>query len=738
MEIKYRKELGNEREVEKKARWHSKFMDSVTEIAVSIGNSLKKTACLIAVPTIIAVGATGCYSSYQRYGEEMPVDSSTDTAVDTSDEDVPAELPPSPCGSLSEESAVMKNLIGDYINRKLYDRKENVSGDIYSEYPLDGFEHTFGTNPFLDGEGGTIGPAETFMHWIYTTDTVDLASPVILDFEIEEGEHTVYFQRQELWIRGSNYYSDSHYDVVGDMGFIAYSSKFSDFVSDSPFGIPVCGTGVDGDYTACKNVGGDISRAIETHRLEITFLGETWLITEMEAPEADGSLHNEDKVYNGGYIKLGKEFASGDIYIGETLVGEGFGARLVNIEMDGDRAMAVISIVDESGGEVLATQNVYVGQTGLFEIDGNTHRVRIWDISLESLAMAKISILSDEVTIKDGERLDPDSDRFAGWHGFVGWKDRDAGEGTRPDILRIFGIYSDDLADISSSGESTLLPGEGFSFPYGFGVCYSGLDTTEENLHRLSFRVNSEDNYEIPWTRGPWDPVTGDWAACTLYPPFVKVDIVSDDIYFEKISGESAVSDKFYVAIGGAHCEGSIGDLEAGTYFIQETPYPTSHYTFEEYEGIASLMGFTLEPVHDVHQANIGWFRWEDDRTPHDPERPVDNLPTFIFRITEYAGGGSGNVDATYFATDGSSFNLDVNYTDTGEPVFRRDHLVYQYAGPVNSRDTLGFIEEGYITERGSVFSSITDAVSPVVDSQVEYYLSDQVAYSVFYIGKKE
>lgn len=742
MELKHKKEkeLGNEKEVEKKARWHSKFMDSVTEIAVSIGKNLRKMACTVAVPAIVAVGATGCYSSYQRYDEEMPVDSSTDTAVDTGydsstdtieedtiedtvEEDVPDVEIPSPCGYLTE-SVTAENLIGDYLNRRLGDRGENVSGDTDAEYSLGASETSENANPFTDGMGGNIGPSETFMHRITGADFVPIADSSVYD----DNADVTYEESENIWMNGSSYYADALYDVTGDVRFAAYTVKFSGESDD--FGIPVCTTGTDGDYTYCKSDAeyADYAYATEAHRVHVKFLGEDWVITGMSAPVVDVS--NEIEVAAGGHVKLAKEAVAGIVNQFESLSVAGLRFQLDDLETHAGRTAAVISVLN-SDDEVLKMDTVYPGQTIEFNIDGAVYKLHVYMVAPGYSFDAKwadMAILSDEIKIEDGQEFDEDSGRFPDWQSFVGWKNKEVSSG-QPDHLRTFGIYADDIATISSSGSNRLLPGDGFSFPYEFGVCYGGLDTTDENLQRVTFYLAKDEDIRLDPSLGPLDPVTGENVLCTIFAPYVTITVFDDsEIYGEMFS---------YVALSGAHCEGSIGELSEGSEFHYDQILGYHEFIdYADHTMIGFAFGFGDLEEEPLLQTTINWYKWDNVYVTGiaNHERPInlDRESTFVFQLYEDALAGPGSAyDDMFFATDGNALNQDVYYTDTGEDVFKSGYIKYRYAGPVNYSGSLTYAEEGYITERGSVFSSISD-------TQVQYYISDQVAYSVFYIGEKD
>ncbi len=732
MELRFKKEIKDslnvETETEKKDRrknWYNELWD----VTAKIGKSLAKTLCIVSVPVIVA--SCTC-SRIELEGDahmrDVPVDVSHEDTPDVHDaveEDVThediieedtreEELPPV-CDDLLERSQI-NNLIGDYLNRRLNDRQDNEAGNTDAEYPLGDSDVPDTANPFTDGMGGSIGPSETFMHVITEHGFAPLASDPVYDVEAT----IAYTEKQSIWVRGSSYYSNVLDDVTGDVRFVAYTIKFEGESDD--FGIRVCTTPYEDDYTYCKSGAEDTDYyATETHRLRITFFGEPWVITEMSPPA--GELTNEMQVYPGGYVKLAKESVSGIVNQGESLLVDDLKFRLDDVEDHDGVDYAIISVLNEHD-DVLRRNSIAPGQTKEFNIEGRIYRLHVWKVAPHyevGAVWVDMSILSDEIKVEDGQKLDPDTDRFRGWYSVVGWKNKGASTtDTKPDHLRTIGIYADDVADVSSSGETTLLRGEGITFPTdNFEICYGGLDISDEERNALTFTLERDSDYEnyIP---------TLTHGNCVIYAPYVKI---TSEIPFAGVSiGEENV-DTLYVAMNGGGCRDEDMDwlfrLESGALVASTS----GRYFLSAGYGINMVATDLIED-----EISVGWSRWGDDGVGYvDPTREVDNQPTFVFKIRELAGGGElGDLSAVYFATDGESFNLDINYIDSGrEPVFRSEHVTYQYAGPVNTRDSVGFAKEGYITERGSVFVSIDD-------TQVVYYVADRVAYSVYYIGARE
>lgn len=706
---------------ENRKGWYNKFMGIASDLAVKAA----KTACMVAVPVIIA----GCSCSkielngYSDAASDNPADTAVDDAAtddvteeDVAEEDMTEEEPvtPVPCPEL-EGTAQVRNLIGDYLNRRLNDRVGNDPVSSDAAYLFGGSDVSENANPFEDGEGNTLGPSEMFMHRVTGDRFVPLA-----DYTADD-EHAAktYGESQSIWMRGSSYYDVPLGDVVGDVRFVAYTIKLKGESDD--FGIPVCSSAIGGDYTHCKSGAedADYNLSTESHKVSIMFMGEPWIITEMSPAYAvDGTL--ETKVYNGGFVKIAQEAVSGIVNQYESLLFDGLRFQLDDLEEHGGVVSAVISVLNEAG-DVLKRDRVSPGQTKEFSIDGEIYKLHVYAVAPGYTMGAKwadMAILSREIRIEDGQNLDPDSGAYREWDTVVGWK-KVGNSLTEADHLRMIAVYADDIADITGRGDTKLLRNEGFQFPFNFGVCYGGLDITDEELYTLTFTLERDSDLEnhLP------DYLNSD---CVIYAPYVTV---TSEIPFAGTSVDGENVNTLYVAMNGGGCRSDDGswlfEMESGD---MAASIPGRYFVSLGYH--AGMMMPLLEDASGNYEVSIGWSAWEDGGVGYgDPARAVDNMPVFMFKIGELAGGDySMDEAAVYFATDGESFNLDVNYTDTGESVFRSNHFVYQYAGPVNIRNSFGLAETGTITERGSVFVSMDD-------TQVVYYVADRVAYSVYYIG---
>ena len=204
------------------------------------------------------------------------------------------------------------NLIGDYLNRRLLDRKDNNESDSDTAYQLGTSDTSDSANPFTAGSGSTsgIGSDEQTLYKVDGGAFSPFADRTVTD----DSSGNNYVEHQAMWIDGDNHFSTDVKDTIGHLNFLAYSLKF-DGPGGKEMGIPVCTQATNLNYNACKvknSTGYNIDDATETHRVKVSFLGEDWIISQMEAPT--GSAVNESTesvIVNGGFVKLAKESVSG-------------------------------------------------------------------------------------------------------------------------------------------------------------------------------------------------------------------------------------------------------------------------------------------------------------------------------------------------------------------------------------------------------------------------------------------
>ncbi len=738
-------------------------------------------------------------------------------------------------GAIAEGTYAINNLIGDYLNRRLTDRYENVpdTDAQYTDaaYPIGGSDVSENSNPFTDGIGSNIGPSEVYMFRVSGSMFAPFATQSISD----DSAAKTYSEQQDFWIRGSSYYSDSDDDVVGDVRFVAYTLKFKGASDD--LGIPVCTTPNGQDYTYCKTglTDANFDYATETHKVKVGFLGEPWVISEMSPPTTAPlpDVTSETQVYPGGYVKLAKESVSGILNQGESLPVDDLKFHLDDLEAHGDTTAAIISVLD-ANDNILKKDKVSPGTTKEFNIEGTIYRFHVYKVAPGYTFGAKwadVAIFSKELKLEDGQHLDPDYDENMDWQVAVGWKNKGAAVSTgitppyegQVDHLRTIAIYGDDIASLSTSGDSKMEENDYIPIvedPVAWKLTYGGLSIDSSDRNTLKYQLERTSDYTISSTKGPYAGPGNPRVSCTIYAPYVKVVSSKSGSTFEVADGNdgtgvtTTLSDKeFYVATDTLHtpyagftcgydnstgtelcpsgmtydvvnevCFVSTG-VDSGTVFMKLSP-SSQYFGYKLYGVVAGdsttvkystvgdgdtswLTGGLIEiaayadavvPCAGLGQGTfMGCLRdpavscyastgvTTDDRRCFGNNRlawaSLGFQPDWYFAVAEKAGVDTSNNFADYFlnglyvsgATPAdSTFNFDSDSSVLGNPyITREDYTLYMYAGPVSPRGSVNTLEEGGVSERGSVFSSIDD-------TSINYYMANDLGYSQFVLASSE
>jgi len=589
-------------------KWHQKAGDWLKENCLS---TMKKAAITVAVPVLVAVGSAGCGARTGLWNEDTPdpvVDAGVDSDVsdgdveadaehdadvesdgdvndgDVSDGDVEhdADLDADDEPDAIPYDPVMHSLIGDHLNRSLGDREDNIPGDSDSEYPLGGSHTSENANPFTNGMGGDLGVTESFMHQIDGMDTDLLADVVVTNTD----SGNIYLEQQSVWVSGDTHYDETEGEVVADINFISYTMRFSEGGDPlSEHGIPACTYAEDGlDYSACLyGEGVDLDDATASHRVMVRFLGTEWVILDMEPPSAEHApLPTENGLVNGGRLVIGKEAISGILNQDESVAlglasGETIHFTLDDIEAHGGVDRAIITITADDG-TILERDSIEPTQTKEFSIMGESVMFHVYKNAPGYTMGAKwtdFAIISQRLELEDGQELNMDEDDNPGWEVALGWSNRNGSAvDLQADDLVIVSVYSYDIEDISTSGESELLTRDHIPLvtePEEWQFIYGGLDITSDERHQLEIEIQ-ELPIGIVEGSGPVDE-TGAQVACLIYAPYITIHVGDSETFVvHGTTSGTASSSLAMIAASGGYCEGTIGDLNEGDLLMHVSP----------------------------------------------------------------------------------------------------------------------------------------------------------------------
>jgi len=448
-------------------------------------------------------------------------------------------------GAAMEGTYTMNTLIGDFINRRLIDRIDNSVGGSDVAYELSTIETSDNANPFTDNKGTSAlgdAPSEENLYKIDGGMFSPLASQTLADDDAAK----TYAEDQYIWLSGETDVYDEPDGVQGQFDLVAYTIKFGG--SGNDLGIPVCTQSTDNDNTYCKtNTAGDISYATETHKVSIWFLGEKWIISEMNAPTG-ATLTNDQDLEDGGSVKLAKESVSGIVNQGESLPVDDLKFHLDDLEAHGGVTNAIISVLD-ANDNILKKDKVGPGQTKEFNIEGKTYRFHVYKVAPGYTFGAKwadVAIYSKELELVSGDELDEDAGGNENWHVALGWKNEDGqvedggtdGFEARPDTLRTIILFSEELDDLTVGGDDEKMD-EGAYIPFvqdpvAWKLTYNGLDLTADDRESLSFdlvETGSKSFSEALESASETGGDTPERERCVLYAPYIEVTSSVDNVF---------------------------------------------------------------------------------------------------------------------------------------------------------------------------------------------------------------
>ncbi|MFH1095638.1 MAG: hypothetical protein V1728_05470 [Candidatus Micrarchaeota archaeon] len=230
----------------------------------------------------------------------------------------------------------------------------------------------------------------------------------------------------------------------------AYSVRFL----GNDYGIPVCtesseqhwGNNESGNWAWCDN---DYLWSSANHRLNISFLGSSWILSSMTPPLR--ILDNSEGAINGGAIRLAKEEKYDILSVGDRIEAGGIRFRMADVSVavgPNNSHPAILDVLD-ANGTVNDQIGVNPGETYDYRSPaGPTVKLRAYIVGKGmtlSASWAELAIYSDEIELQDGQTLDLAPFGMPGQKAKVSllWKNRDGypTNSAQPDSLREIVLY---------------------------------------------------------------------------------------------------------------------------------------------------------------------------------------------------------------------------------------------------------------------------------------------------------
>ncbi len=415
-------------------------------------------------------------------------------------------------------------LIDDYIDRRTENRDRSQSGeDRYDtgsseqgtnnrfDFPFYGvyddpnqFEPTFLSPNIMEAMLRVTGNELTALK----TETV-----------VDEKSAKRWEERQYLWVAGYNRYTDrdDNENIKLKPEMFAYSAKFfgvSGVARDG--GIPVCtnDAATDGYLAGCSN--SDTSYYLGNHRVKIKFLGEDWVITDIEAPNVN-TLETDGEFTFGGRVTLAKESKYAILNVGGApLEAEGIKVRLGDISVpvgSNNVAPAILDILDSSDQVIQQTQVNPGESTEVLTPSGSKVKIRVYQTApgfTLTQKWAELAVVKDEKILEHGKEFDTTDNED--YEVQLKWVNNNKPSGATSnstaaaaDALREIVVYRKDFGGDEYSPGSTIPM---VVNPANFKLKYLGLDLDKtKDYEDLSFKietgksldaigVNNASNYE--------------------------------------------------------------------------------------------------------------------------------------------------------------------------------------------------------------------------------------------------
>jgi hypothetical protein len=429
----------------------------------------------------------------------------------------------------------------------------------------------------------------------------------------------------------------------------------------------------------------------------VNFLGEDWIISEMEAPNTEKT--NENELVAGGHVKLAKESLGGILNQGESLPVDNLKFQLDDLEAHGSvETAAIISVLNAADGSILKKDKIVQGTTKEFSINGKSYRVHVYKVAPGYTFGAKwadMAIYSHELELRDGQELDQDAGKNPGYQVSLGWKNLDASSAAstattnpkRVDALRTIVVYSDSIGDVSSSGDEQLMVGDYVSLvqdPVSWKLSYKGLGLTSADKKSLKFEIKTSDlTLNKKFADKGTDSVK---ESCTIYAPYVRVSSGQSGAVFEADAteftpGTTMSSNEFFVAVSnnvggsgnqGVACDASPGwagdNLNPGSV-VMKLSSSSSDYDILEYVNPLQVKysaigdgsnafsppdggAILIERANQVAYGDgyLGEVLNSLDGGNQDGDiLSGANVPDFTFTIAEKAGEGTSNDFVDYY-----------------------------------------------------------------------------------------
>ncbi|MDO8339240.1 MAG: hypothetical protein Q7T16_01135, partial [Candidatus Burarchaeum sp.] len=292
------------------------------------------------------------------------------------------------------------------------------------EYPYSPFK--------LPYQGGYADGPSFYGHQITTPPTYE----VLGNYEVTDNNANItYNETVRLWKSFVKEYDNSTGKYVAKEIHTAYDMEFS--MNGDYYGIPFCTTkdpNANGNWRICET-SWDRSDA---HRPNITFLGSTWVISELSFVGTNIIDHNtEENFTTGGYVKLANETAYGILYVANETnnltADNGYYVKLLDVTVPSSNqpyAAAVVGIYAPGGQLMQQTTIPDIPGNNLYTWvapDGTKLMIKVYMATPGYTLLykhAEMALYSREIMLRDGYSVEY-SYPNPSWTAKIVWKNKE-------------------------------------------------------------------------------------------------------------------------------------------------------------------------------------------------------------------------------------------------------------------------------------------------------------------------
>jgi len=419
-------------------------------------------------------------------------------------------------------------LIADYMDRELENRYYLGSSDLYS-YKKDLLNEK-GT-PYQDQAGDLLFTAGTFSNLgsdaaaaVYKISGDNFVPFSKVSVQAGAGRTSSWDEYQFAWFSGYSEMGDNKDEVWGYIDTALYTLVFA----PGDNGLPLC----PGDPGKSYWYECDPSDTIQRYRMQIKFLGENWVISDIEPPVGSTTVTDDIEVYkeDGTVIKLAKEAVYGIIDVGDCLTWETKGVKvcLDDISTLEDVKPAIVSFRDLEGNLITDSEGKPVkdqiapGNTKKIYVPGyGDIKVHVYQTAPGYGLLAKwaeFAIYADEIELESGKHFIDSDD--TDWKVLFGWTNKygnTAGKNTYDYVthLREIVLYNDNEVELKDAGDA--YPVIDLSNYQGYELVYNGLENADTNAVTIDQQAGTG-----PGNRKNFTNVMGD---CGVASPGGYIDV---------------------------------------------------------------------------------------------------------------------------------------------------------------------------------------------------------------------